>query len=410
MTLGQPRRVVVSHPTKQGNIYERPLAAQKAGLPVTFLTGFYGATMPAWLRFPGALSKRYRARLEALVAKRVQPELSASNIISVSSPLIEILKLRFGGLVHIQNAAHDRAAARWLRRDTVASSCRIFHGFQQSCEHSLRAARDLGLVAVMEVTSPSIALAEIESAKGITETFRQELLTENRRKRDQILREAALADRIIVQSAYSTALLVEGGVSEKRIAQVDLGVDTTAFQPDRPNDAASEAMRVLFVGQIGFRKGFDVLCEALQQVEPGTVTVTAAGHVYDEVGHACLKENPAIRYLGVVPDGQLHRLYQEADVLVIPSRSEGGCNVVMEALASGCPCAVAHGAISVIEHGRDGWVLPNGDAEALAALLRQLSADPVQLSAFRFTARQKALRHSWAQFHRRLGEFYCSLL
>ncbi len=82
-----------------------------------------------------------------------------------------------------------------------------------------------------------------------------------------------------------------------------------------------------------------------------------------------------MRHLGFVPHAKLHEAYQSADVFVFPSLAEGGVYVIYEALAAGLPCIVSANAGSAVRDGIEGFVVPVGDVEALAARLTQLAGD-----------------------------------
>jgi hypothetical protein len=133
--------IVVSHPTKQGNVYERPVAAQGTGRAVRFLTGLYGEKLPFYLARLGDGSGRARQTLERLRAKRRHALLDPANVRSVSWAWLEIAKLYLGRngprfspwmdrLGSVQDNLHDRSAARWLRSERNRAGFGIFTDFK----------------------------------------------------------------------------------------------------------------------------------------------------------------------------------------------------------------------------------------------------------------------------------------
>jgi phosphatidyl-myo-inositol dimannoside synthase len=82
-------------------------------------------------------------------------------------------------------------------------------------------------------------------------------------------------------------------------------------------------------------------------------------------------------FRGSVGDDELWRAYEEADVFVLPSRKEGFGIVFLEAMRFGLPVIAASekGAVDVVRHGENGFLVPFGDAAALAARLLELSRD-----------------------------------
>lgn len=77
------------------------------------------------------------------------------------------------------------------------------------------------------------------------------------------------------------------------------------------------------------------------------------------------------------------------DVFVMPSRHEGLCRALLEAMAAGtCPVVSdAGGMKEMVRHGRDGLVVPREDVAALAAAIRSLHADRGRLAGFASSAR-----------------------
>ena len=112
------------------------------------------------------------------------------------------------------------------------------------------------------------------------------------------------------------------------------------------------------------------------------------------------------RALGFVPHARLHEVYQQADLFVFPSLAEGGVYVIFEALAAGLPCLVSENAGSAVRDGIEGFVLPVGDAAALADRIRQLAGDAELRRRMAIAARRRAEQFSWENFYRRIGLMY----
>lgn len=106
-------------------------------------------------------------------------------------------------------------------------------------------------------------------------------------------------------------------------------------------------------------------------------------------------------------------LLRGSDVFVFPSLAEGFALALLEALAVGLPVVATRvgGAEEAITSGENGFLVPPGDPEALAAaLIALLDLSPTALAAMRAAARRAAtrfdLRHTAAQtlaLYRRLS-------
>jgi glycosyltransferase involved in cell wall biosynthesis len=98
-----------------------------------------------------------------------------------------------------------------------------------------------------------------------------------------------------------------------------------------------------------------------------------------------------VHFLGARRD--VVRYLRGCDLFVFPSLYEGLGIALVEAMAAGCACVAAKtGPIpEVVTHGVDGWLIPPGDAEALAGAVCELLADPARREALGRAAEASAL-------------------
>ena len=118
-------RAVVSHPSKQGNMYRVPMGAAACGIPTDFLTGFYYKPGHFPWGLLALLPTGRRRRIEEKLERRRLAEMDPAMVIQVSGPLPELCYGWFKDY-RIGNAIHDRLVVRWLaamwRRAAPASS------------------------------------------------------------------------------------------------------------------------------------------------------------------------------------------------------------------------------------------------------------------------------------------------
>lgn len=198
------------------------------------------------------------------------------------------------------------------------------------------------------------------------------------------------------------------------------GIDAAAFAspaaldslPATARDAARGGPYVLFLGRLSWKKGLDRLIAALPRI-PG-VSLVVAGP--DDEGlqerlvsqAAGLGVAARIRFLGETDDASKVALLKGAAALVAPSMSENFGNVVLEAMAAGCPVAVTRGvglADEALASGA-GAIVPD-EASAMGDLLAALLSDSSRLAAMRRAGPPWVReRFSWERVAARMESVY----
>jgi GalNAc-alpha-(1->4)-GalNAc-alpha-(1->3)-diNAcBac-PP-undecaprenol alpha-1,4-N-acetyl-D-galactosaminyltransferase len=139
---------------------------------------------------------------------------------------------------------------------------------------------------------------------------------------------------------------------------------------------------ILAVGRFGDPlKGFDRLVEAFALVENKEWKLVFAGGTADESPQLTTRAHELgvlnnIVFLGKV--AEIDKIYAEAGIFVIPSRSEGFPNALAEAMTAGVPCISYDfyaGPRDIITPDIDGILVEDGDISALAGAINKLIAD-----------------------------------
>jgi glycosyltransferase involved in cell wall biosynthesis len=91
---------------------------------------------------------------------------------------------------------------------------------------------------------------------------------------------------------------------------------------------------------------------------------------------------------------ELRRLYQQADLLVLPTYGDTNPWVLLEAMACGTPAVSSDvGAIpEMLDHGRAGTVVPSGDVRGLREAIEALLGDGARREALRKVVRERVER------------------
>jgi glycosyltransferase involved in cell wall biosynthesis len=211
--------------------------------------------------------------------------------------------------------------------------------------------------------------------------------------RRQIVAAGAAAGGLLAVSGALRDDMVALGIAADKIRVHYTGVDLDRFRPvDRA--AAKAALGVsgpllLSVGYLIERKGQQIAVAALPELAGATLLIVGQGPARTalEGQVAALGLGDRVRLLGPLPHDQLPALFAAADVMVLPSATEGLANVWVEALASGTPIVTSDvgGAREVVDRPAAGRLAERTPA-AVAAAVREVLADPPSQDAVRAVA------------------------
>jgi glycosyltransferase involved in cell wall biosynthesis len=230
------------------------------------------------------------------------------------------------------------------------------------------------------------------------------------------------ADRVVVVSDAMRRRLVARGFSADRMVTVPNAVSLPSEPgPDagmaarRSLDVAADSPVVAAIGRLSPEKGQRFLIAAvagmLREV-PGIVTLIA-GDGPDEASlraQAASLPGGCVRVLGHRADVDV--IYAAADVIVLPSLSEGSPNVALEAMAHARPlvASAVGGVPEAVEDGTTGVLVPPADPAALARAVVSLLREPAHGAALGIAGRARvAARFSVAARAVRILSLYDDL-
>ena len=222
--------------------------------------------------------------------------------------------------------------------------------------------------------------------------------------------EIAAADRILVGSGFARDSFLAEGVSPDKLSVIPYGVDLTCFRSVPECERRHDGLRVLFVGQIGQRKGIAYLLRAYRAFRgPGTELTLVGNPVGDPRPLAPYRDD--FTHIPHLPRPELAGIYRHADVFVFPSLIEGMPLVVLEAMASGLPVITTpNGPGEVVRDGVDGFVVPIRDVAAIVDKLEYLRTHPEERRRMGRNARERALSFTWARYQTRVLDLIRELL
>jgi len=211
-----------------------------------------------------------------------------------------------------------------------------------------------------------------------------------------------LADLIIINSAFTQHALIELGAPADKIRIVPLAVDCQRFHP-LPRRRTSDRVHFLFVGTVGLRKGIQYALQALRLIKNPNIQFTIVGRAdFKFKSKKATEYSDKITYIGHVPGGEVMSTYQQADVYIFPTISDGFGLTQLEAMACGLPVITTPNCGSVVRDGVDGFIVPIRDSDALAEKMEILARDRELLAWMSRNARERALEFSWENYQERL--------
>jgi glycosyltransferase involved in cell wall biosynthesis len=193
--------------------------------------------------------------------------------------------------------------------------------------------------------------------------------------------------RVFFQNAEDMELFVQNGLVSSAIAArlPGSGIDLASFSP-RLKRRSEEPTRFLLISRLLFEKGIADFAEAARQALAGGICArfTLAGFLDARNPGAVPKSlvndwvaEGTLDYIG--PQDDVREAMANADCIVLPSYyREGVPRCLLEAAAMGKPLIAYDnvGARDVVEHSRNGWLVPSRDVSALARTMAEFTRLP----------------------------------
>jgi D-inositol-3-phosphate glycosyltransferase len=227
------------------------------------------------------------------------------------------------------------------------------------------------------------------------------------------------------------------GADPAKIAIVPPGVDLELFRPIPQAEARRalgqdpEHRMILFVGRMDPIKGLDTLVRAMALVvdadprwrDNACLCVIGGDRTDDPARmdaemariHALRVElglGDVVNFLGPQPQDLLPLYYSAAQVVVVPSRYESFGMVALEAMACGTPVIASEvgGLSTLVRDGRTGFLVPDGNPQALADRLRPLLGDSALRATLGSQGVATAESYTWPAIAERMEVVYDAVL
>jgi glycosyltransferase involved in cell wall biosynthesis len=209
-----------------------------------------------------------------------------------------------------------------------------------------------------------------------------------------------MADAVIAVSREIQDELLQAGFAPEKIHLIPNGVDFQEFRRTRPLPA-NPVRRFILLGRRTPQKGIDTALKAIKILaDKGLATgleLNCYGWDYAEWDYRQMARELAVdRYVNFLPfQPEVVEVYQEAYSLILPSLAEGLSNVLLEAMAMEMPVIASRvsGSLEVVDHLRNGLLIPPTSPEALALAMELVLTKPDLALTWGREARSKVMAH-----------------
>ena len=397
------KQVILANPGVRLS-FQQAYALQEAEILDEFVTTFYfkknafpGSLLP---QLPRKLAQRIESEFRRRYWEGLREEVVCSSVLHELAFIgARRLGLPLGPILRWRNAELSRRIGTRVRakKPKIVMCC---DGWGKA---AFPPAKDVGSICVLDqntghMTYGAKLLREEQQlhpdfADSIS-TFSEEFIEESRR-------EALEADYLLMSSEYAKQTLLEIGVDEQKIRIIPYAAHVERFSPDL--EKKNKELHFLFVGTICQRKGVKYILEAFKKLKLPNARLTFVGAIMGS-GRGLEPYRKHFTHIENVPHHEIHQLFSSADVFLMPSLHESGVLAIHEALASGLPVITTPNAGSIVRDGKDGFVVPIRDVEALAEKMEKLYRDEQLRREMGVNARKRAEEFTWERYRKTLGD------
>lgn len=208
------------------------------------------------------------------------------------------------------------------------------------------------------------------------------------------------AKKVITVSEYNKDYIHRTfKIPREKVEVIHCGIDTSFFTPIKKPQPKKDNI-ILSVGRLSSVKGFAYLtfaCSILKQRRNSFhCMIIGEGEERHELEELIRIHglDEVVQLLGAKPQSEIIKYHQRARLFVLPSVFESMGVATMEAMACGLPVIATEvwGVPELVEDGKNGFLVPPKDPEALAEKMERLLLDPDLCQRFGREGRKKVER------------------
>lgn len=222
------------------------------------------------------------------------------------------------------------------------------------------------------------------------------------------------ADAVVAQGRYLKELILGLGADSSKVHIIHNGVNLNEFQEGK--SFPHPRPYILALGNLIFRKGFDILLRAYAKITEPKPDLLIAGPGREEEKLTALTRELGIahqvKFLGYIGGQDKIDLFRSALFFVCPSRKEPFANVLIEAMSSGLPVIASSidGNTELVRHGENGLLFPSEDVIGLQYAMQRLMVDKGLVDHLRSTLPGFVKEFDWTVVAKKYCELYAALI
>ena len=357
--------------------YLPPVALARRGVLEAGFTDFWAGAATRWVA-------KFSTRLRS-VANRYEDELANQRMIAFN--VRAVLKTwaqhhqKNGGITSLYDFFtrygewFARSVLRELRKWKLEGERHRYFGFNTGCLETIDYLREHGVFCVVQQIDPArteqrLVAEEARRWRG-WETDAGEIPDSYFARLENEWHQSSL---VVVNSEWSRKAMVEQGVPSGKLVVIPLGYERPHNSSPPVRAYGGRPLRVVWLGSVTLRKGIPYLLEAARKLKKRRIEFIIAGPIAINL-EAIPNKPDNVKFLGRVQRNDVPRIVAEADIYVLPTVSDGFALTQLEAMAQGLPVITTPNCGEVVTAGRDGFIVPARDSEALADAIAKIDDD-----------------------------------
>ncbi len=206
----------------------------------------------------------------------------------------------------------------------------------------------------------------------------------------------SISDNVLADSeAVRNVLISDFNISRSKVSVLPIaGVDTEKFSPNRRSIGFNndKSLQIGTIGRLVRQKGYDYLIDTASKMNEAHFHIIGNGELREELIKECDYRNVTnVTFHGQIKPDLLPNYISSFDVYFQPSRYEGLCMTVIEAMAVGIPVVASKtgGIQESVEQGKSGILVEPGNVDGYIEALSFFELNPGERNEFGKNARKR---------------------